>query len=198
VNLTQAVTPESKFVGLSSHAVFAAAETHCKRMVLCGRLSNAHIKSKLPRMRVFGCAVRHDHLRERETVKQWAQEAIVVVRDRRERNPLTMIKSYVSPQILAGCRSSGSAERPPMCIFHFCHSSTWPSTLKLTPSGCTICKGLGAARCFHSFPSLFAASSMRSGRNSWGARGGEMRERCESSKASLSSGGGCVDVGTPG
>jgi hypothetical protein len=31
---------------------------------------------------MFGRAVGHDHLREGQTVEKWAQDAIIVVRDR--------------------------------------------------------------------------------------------------------------------
>jgi hypothetical protein len=94
VNLTQAITPEGQFVRLRPHAVLATAKFHCKPIFFLCNSSDAHIESKLARVRVIWCAVRYDHLRERETVEQRAQDTVVVVSDRRERDALTMAESY--------------------------------------------------------------------------------------------------------
>ena len=77
-----------------------------------------------------------------------------------------------------------------MCIFHFCHSSTCPSILKLTPSGWTTCSGLTSSRGLNSLPGFCA---IKSGRKSHASRGGGMRARCAASSGSASSGGGTVD-----
>lgn len=93
VNLTKAVTPDGQLIRLSTHTVLAAMGTLSAHRFLLGS-GNAHIKGKFSRMRMLGRAVRHDHLRERQTVEKWAQDAIIVVRDRRKRNPLTVGKGY--------------------------------------------------------------------------------------------------------
>jgi hypothetical protein len=60
---------------------------------VCNNLPDVHIKSKLSRVRMFWCTVRHDHLRERETVKQRTQDAVIIVSDGRERDPLALAES---------------------------------------------------------------------------------------------------------
>jgi hypothetical protein len=75
----------------------------------------------------------------------------------------------------------------PICIFQFCHSNSWPFTLKLTPSGWTTCSGLRSSLNLK-FSSVLASSS---GRKSKALRGGGIRSLW--GKGLADSGGGAVD-----
>ena len=67
-------------------------------------------------MRVLGCAVGYHHLCQRETIKQRAYDAVVVIRDCGKCNPFTMAEGYhgrnACNDSFSGCRSVGYKGQP--------------------------------------------------------------------------------------
>ena len=154
--------------------------------MLCG----VRVEGMFPWMRVFRCAIWHYHLRQRQSVEERADLAIVVIRDSRDCDPLSEVECCT---LRTQCHERGmyiANAHAPMCIFHFCHSSSCPSILKLTPSGWTTCNGLTSSRVLNSLPGFCA---IKSGKKSQASRGGGMRERCAASNESSLKDGGTVE-----
>ena len=117
VDLSKAVTAQRELIGHSTHSIFSSVER------------------KLARMRVFRRTVRNDHLGDREAVEDRANLPIVVVGDSRQRDTLAVVERCMEKPLNRSCKDGRVHVHLPMCIFHFCHSMTFPSILKLTPSG---------------------------------------------------------------
>lgn len=84
-----------------------------------------------------GIGVGHVHLAEGETVEHGAPVVAHVVQCRPF--PVATAVSEIR-------KKSALTHLKPMRKRHFCHSMSWPVTLKLTPSGCVTCSGLRSVR----------------------------------------------------
>lgn len=85
---------------------------------------------------MFRSSVGHNHLRQGQTIEDGPNDTIIVVSHCGEDYALSMMESCrtVPMQYQLHVIRSERGHKP-MCIFHFCHSSSFPLTLKLTPSG---------------------------------------------------------------
>lgn len=148
---------------------------------------NSHVERMFPWVRVLRRTIRDDHLSEGEAIENRPYIPVVVVSDSRKRNSLSMVERCYLRE--SPCPMVRLFLDLPMCIFHFCHSNSWPSILKLTPSGCTTWSGFKSSLTLKLSPGF---SAMRSGRKSHASRGGGTRSRLDAANESSSNGGGTV------
>ena len=95
---------------------------------------SSHIKREFARVGVFRRRVWNDHLCRGKAVEDRSNDPVVVVRDCREYNTLSVTEGYGGFNVIVdNCYRRHACSQ--MCIFHFCHSSSLPLILKLTPSG---------------------------------------------------------------